>query len=103
MGKDSKRLENPGSWSRDLRGWLEKLAEEGALNVVKAKVECGGEIQEIGRQMSARKGPAVLFEHIEGHEDTWCRKLFVGSLNTFGKISRGVNIPQGGGVITERK
>ena len=59
MGKDSTRPKNPGGWSRDLRGWLEKLTDEGELKVVTAKVECGGEIQEIGRQMSARKGPAV--------------------------------------------
>ena len=93
MGKDVTRPENPGSWSRDLRGWLEKLTEEGELKTVSAKVECGGEIQEIGRQMSARQGPAVLFENIEGHEDTWCKKLFVGSLNTYGKIALTVDRP----------
>jgi UbiD family decarboxylase len=93
MGKDSTRPNNPGGWSRDLRGWLEKLADDGDLKVVKAKVECGGEIQEIGRQMSARKGPAVLFENIDGHEDTFCKKLFIGSLNTFGKIAMTVDLP----------
>ncbi len=81
-------------WSRDLRGWLEKLDAENELRTVKVKVECGGEIQEIGRQMSARKGPAVLFENIEGYENSWCRKLFIGSLNTLSKFALTVGLPK---------
>jgi len=82
------------TWSRDLRGWLEKLADEGELQVVKARVECGGEIQEIGRRMSALKGPALLLENIEGHEDTWCTKLFIGGLNSYGKIALLLGLPK---------
>ncbi len=41
--------ENTSNRSRDLRGWLEKLESEDELSTVEAKVECGGEIQEIGR------------------------------------------------------
>lgn len=76
-----------GEWARDLRGWLLKLAQENELKTVTVPVGCDGEIQEIGRQMSKRKGPAVLFENIVGHQSTWCRKLFVGSLNTVSKLA----------------
>ncbi|MFC1671194.1 UbiD family decarboxylase domain-containing protein, partial [Spirochaetota bacterium] len=80
-------------WTRDLRGWLEKLEDEGELQKIGARVECGGEIQEIGKQMSARKGPAVLFENIDGYDDSWCKKLFVGSLNTWSKVALTVGLP----------
>jgi UbiD family decarboxylase len=81
-------------WSRDLRGWMECLKAEGELKTVEAKVTPDGEIQEIARQMSARKGPAVLFTNIAGHEKTWCTKLIVGSQNTFSKVSLALGLPK---------
>ncbi len=92
------------NWSKDLRGWLEKLTEEGELKKVQAKVACDGEIQEIGRQMSTIKGPAILFENIESHEDTWCGKFFIGSLNTYSKIALtfGLSKDTPGREITEK-
>ena len=91
MGSNSDN-NNRGGWSRDLRGWLTKLEKENELKTVNVKVACGGEIQEIGRQMSERKGPSVLFTNIEGHEDGWCTKLFVGSLNTVSKLALAVGL-----------
>ncbi len=85
--KQSRTQKNSAEWSRDLRGWLKKLEAEDDFKKISVPVACGGEIQEIGRRMSELKGPAVLFENIEGYEDTWCRKLFVGSLNTLSKIA----------------
>ncbi|MBW2370264.1 MAG: UbiD family decarboxylase, partial [Deltaproteobacteria bacterium] len=79
---------------RDLRGWLELLKEKDDLRVVDEKVTPDGEIQEIGRQMSLREGQAVLFTNIEGHEDTWCSKLSIGSLNTFGKLAMAMGLPR---------
>jgi len=81
-------------WSRDLRGWLEHLKAEGELKEITAKITPDGEVQEIARQMSARKGPAVLFTDIAGHEKTWCKRLFVGSMNTFGKVSLALGLPK---------
>lgn len=75
------------NWSRDLRGWMGCLDAENELKVVQTAVNPNGEVQEIARQMSARQGPAVLFTNVVGHEKTWCTKLLVGGLNTFGKIS----------------
>ncbi len=83
-----------GTGSRDLRGWLEHLDAEDELRVVRTPVTPDGEIQEIARQMSARQGPAVLFTNVLGHEKTWCAKLFVGALNTFGKVSLALGLPK---------
>ncbi len=83
-----------GRWSRDLRGWLECLDAENELKVVQAAVTPDGEVQEIARQMSARQGPAILFTNVAGHERTWCSKLFVGGLNTFGKVSLALGLPK---------
>ena len=66
------------SWQRDLRGWLECLESAGDLKTVSAKVKPDGEIQEIGRQMSACGGPAVLCTNIENHEESWCSRLLIG-------------------------
>ena len=85
---------SPAEWERDLRGWLGLLESEGLLKTVTAPVTPDGEIQEIGRQMSAIHGPAVLFENIEGYENTWCTKLFVGSLNWFDKLALTFGLPK---------
>jgi len=80
--------------ANDLREWLGLLESEGLLKTVTAPVTPDGEIQEIGRQMSAIHGPAVLFENIEGYENTWCTKLFVGSLNWFDKLALAFGLPK---------
>ncbi len=92
---------SPAEWSRDLRGWVDFLEEQGQLTKVTAPVSPDGEIQEIGRQMSAigmnmgqqDQAQAVLFENIEGYENTWCTKLLVGSLNTTGKLNWAIGLP----------
>jgi UbiD family decarboxylase len=92
MAKDSANAAT-FSWQRDLRGWLDCLESAGDLKTVSAKVTPDGEIQEIGRRMSACGGPAVLFTNIENHEESWCSKLLIGSLNTFGKAALAVGLP----------
>jgi len=88
------------TWSRDLRSWIEKLEAEGEFRSVTVKVDCNGEIQEIARRMIAQGGmkatggPAVLFENIEGHEHTWCKKLFVGSMNNVGRFALMLGLPK---------
>lgn len=73
--------------SRDLRIWLEQLEAGGELKRVRAKVDWDGEIAEIRRQVLAERGPAILFENIRGHEETWCRKLLVGDLAKTGRAA----------------
>lgn len=92
---------SPQEFTRDLRGWIAYLEEQGLARTVTAPVSCDGEIQEIARQMSAigmnmkepENSQAVLFENIEGYEHTWCTKLFVGSLNTTDKLCRAIGLP----------
>ena len=87
-------------YERDLRGWMAYLEEEGLMRTVTAPVTPDGEIQEIGRQMSAigmslkqpENSQAVLFTNIEGHDKTWCTQLFVGALNTTGKLCRAIGL-----------
>ena len=79
---------------KDLRSWLATLENEGELKICRAKVECGSEIQEIARQMSARQGPAVVFENILGYENNWCSRLFVGSLNSNAKLALALGLPK---------
>jgi len=66
--------------SRDLRTWIAKLEAEGELKRIKAPVNWDGEIAEIQRKALEDGGPALIFENIKDHENTWCRKLFVGGL-----------------------
>ena len=80
---------------QDMREWLDKLEAEGELKRVKAKVDWDGEIAEISRRMLAERGPAILFENIKDHENTWCRKLFTSGLGTRGRIALMLGLPKG--------
>jgi len=72
---------------KDLRTWIETLETNGELKRIKANVDWGGEIAEIRRQVLEKRGPAILFENIKDHENTWCRKLLVGDLTTTKRIA----------------
>ncbi|MFC2032812.1 UbiD family decarboxylase [Chloroflexota bacterium] len=80
--------------SRDLRTWMEKLATEGELKRIKAKVGWDGEIAEIRRRVLQERGPALLFENIEGYENTWCRKLFTGELAGTRRVALMLSMPK---------
>jgi UbiD family decarboxylase len=67
---------------RDLRDWIERLEERDLLRRITAKVDWNHEIGSICRAVFGKKGPALLFENIKDHENTFCRKLFVGGLGT---------------------
>ena len=64
---------------RDLRAWIDLLESEGELQRVTAKVDWDDEISQIVRKVYAVDGPALLFEDIKGHENTWSKKLFTNS------------------------
>lgn len=80
--------------SRDLRAWIAKLEAEGELRRIKAKVDWDGEIAEIRRQVLQQRGPALLFENIKGHENTWCRQLLVGDLAGTGRVALMMGMPR---------
>ncbi len=81
--------------SGDLRTWIEKLEAGGELKRVAAKVDWDGEIAEIRRQVLVERGPALLFENIKDHEDTWCRQLVVGDLAGTGRVALMLGVPKG--------
>lgn len=80
--------------SRDLRSWIEKLETEGELKTIEAKVDWDGEIAEIRRQVLEKRGPAILFENIKDHDNTWCRKLLTGDLATTGRVALMLGTPK---------
>ena len=71
----------------DLNEWLAVLEKEEELAKINKKVDWDLEIGGIVQENFDRKGPALLFENIKDHEDTWCRKLFTASLSTYSRIA----------------
>lgn len=71
----------------DQRQWIAMLEDTGELARVKVQVDWSGEIGAICRRVLNAQGPALLFEHVVGHERTWCSKLFTGSLGTPARVS----------------
>jgi len=71
----------------DQRQWIATLEDAGELARVKVPVDWKGEIGAICRRVLNAQGPALLFEHIVGHERTWCTKFFTGGLGTPGRVS----------------
>ncbi len=80
--------------SKGFRDWLNRLEAEGELKKIKAKVDWDGEIAEIVRETFRQRGPALLFENIKGHEDTWGKKLFCGGLAGRRRIALMLDLPK---------
>lgn len=78
----------------DQREWIARLEEAGEVARVKAPVDWKGEIAAICRTVLNGQGPALLFEHVVGHERTWCTKLFTGSLGTPGRVALAFGRPR---------
>ena len=77
----------------DLRDWIKKLEERDLLRRVTAKVDWNREIGAITRAVFAKEGPALLFENIKDHENTLCRKFFVGGLGTEERVKLCLGLP----------
>ena len=80
--------------SKDLRAWITKLEKAGELKHVKAKVDWDGEISQILKNVFMQHGPAVLFENIKGHENTFSTKLFAGGLATEARWNIMLGLPR---------
>jgi UbiD family decarboxylase len=80
--------------SRDLRGWIAQLEAEGELKRVKAKVNWDDEIGQIIRKVDEKEGPAILFENIKDHENTFSRRLFANGLGTRSRFNLMANLPK---------
>src|SRR5512134_1615631 len=80
---------------KDLRDWIALLKSEGLYHEVHAKVDWDVEIGTIARHcMSAKNGPALLFDNIKDHEKTWCRKLFCNSVGSYERFHLAFGLPR---------
>ena len=80
--------------SRDLRAWIAQLEAEGELKRVKAKVDWDDEISQIVRKVYSQEGPAIIFENIKDHENTFSRKLFTNGLGTRPRVNLMLGLPK---------
>ena len=80
--------------SRDLRGWIAQLEAEGDLKRIKAKVDWDDEISQIIRKVYEQNGPALLFENIKDHENTFSKKLFTNGLGKHSNVNLMLGLPQ---------
>lgn len=78
---------------RDLRDWIKRLEERDLLRRITAKVNWYHEIGSLSRVVFTKQGPALLFENIKDHENTFCRKLFVGGLGTEERVKLCLGLP----------
>ncbi|MDY6974507.1 MAG: UbiD family decarboxylase, partial [Thermodesulfobacteriota bacterium] len=76
----------------DLREWISTLEKEGLLSRVECEVDWDREIGAIVREMLNTEGPALIFENIKDHRDTWCKKLFTAALNSREKVALGLGL-----------
>jgi UbiD family decarboxylase len=78
---------------RDSRDWMRELEQRGLLRRVTAKVDWKYELGAICRAVLCKKGPALLFENIKDHENTFCGKVFVGGLGTEERVKLCLGLP----------
>ena len=52
----------------DLRDFIKKCEEEGALKRIKAEVDWELEISHIAKLVEEKSGPALLFENVKGYK-----------------------------------
>ena len=60
----------------DLREWIALLEKEGELRRITAEVDWDREIGAIARRVLEKKGPALLFENINGYRDRALHEAF---------------------------
>ncbi|MBN1177161.1 MAG: UbiD family decarboxylase [Dehalococcoidales bacterium] len=79
---------------RDLRKWMAQLDAEGDLKRVTAKVDWDDEISQIIRRVYVQRGPALLFENIKGHDNTFSTKLFTNALSKHSNVNLMLGLPK---------
>lgn len=68
---------------KGVRDWIELLKSEQEFRQIDAKVDWDVELGTISRMVVSSQGPSLLFSNIKDYEDSWCRKLFTGSLGSY--------------------
>jgi 4-hydroxy-3-polyprenylbenzoate decarboxylase len=91
-GSDSGSIEQyPGP---DLRSWLATLEAAGQLSRISVPVDWDEEIGAITRANLCLGGPALLFENIIGHENTWCTKLLTSAIGSRRQVQLMLGLPE---------
>jgi 4-hydroxy-3-polyprenylbenzoate decarboxylase len=78
----------------DLRAWIDDLEERNDLQRIRAQVDWDEEIGAINREVSSRSGPALLFENITDHKNTFCRRLFTNGTGTRERVCRFIGVSE---------
>jgi 4-hydroxy-3-polyprenylbenzoate decarboxylase len=78
----------------DIRSWLELLESEGELRRITAPVNWDVELGTITRHVLSATGPALMFENIQDHQDTYCQKLFTASLGAYRRFALALGLPK---------
>jgi 4-hydroxy-3-polyprenylbenzoate decarboxylase len=73
---------------------MAQLEAEGELKRVKTSVDWDDEISQIIRKVYMQSGPALLFENIKGHENTFSRRLFTNGLGTQARVNLMLGLPK---------
>ena len=78
----------------DLREWIKTLEDKSMLRRVKAEVDWDREVGAVCRTVTNKAGPALLFENIKGHSNTFCKKLFVNGMGHRERVALAVGLHQ---------
>jgi 4-hydroxy-3-polyprenylbenzoate decarboxylase len=78
----------------DLRAWIDDLEERNDLQRIRAQVDWDEEIGAITREVSSQSGPALLFENITDHKNTFCRRLFTNGTGTRERVCRFIGVAE---------
>src|SRR5258707_9240209 len=78
----------------DMRQWIALLEKEGELRRITAEVDWDREIGAISRRVLEKKGPALLFENINGYKEGRCTKLFVSGLGARSRLQLALGFPR---------
>jgi 4-hydroxy-3-polyprenylbenzoate decarboxylase len=79
---------------KDLREWISKLESEGELKRITVEVDWDTEIGAIMHEVFSQKGPAIIFENIKDYKNSFCSKLFTGSIAIFPRIALMYGLPK---------
>ncbi len=80
---------------KDLREWISTLEKEQELARVSCEVDWDREIGAVAREvLNRKKGPALLFDNIKDHKDTWCTKTFVNSMSAEERVALAIGLPK---------
>src|ERR1700720_1430880 len=78
----------------DMRQWMAQLEQHGELRRIKTEVDWDREIGAVARRVLEKKGPALLFENIQGYASGRGTKGFVSGLGARSALAPGLGFPR---------